>query len=169
MRALLPIVLTVGSALVAQQSITTGPAVGSTVPLFEAVDQNLNEAALKNTPFYGIPHPGTYIVDPKGVVKAKYFEDDYRERDTASDIPIRQFGFQPGLAHTTIETKDLKLSLSASAAVVHSGQHIALTLDVELRSKMHVYAPGVQGYIPIDWSMTRQPRSLYGRINTDSK
>jgi hypothetical protein len=113
----------------------------------------LNEAAPKNTPFYGIPHPGTYILDPAGVVKAKYFEDGYRERDTASDILVTQFGVRPGLAHSTIETKHLKLSSSASAAVVHSGQHIALTLDVELPPKMHVYAPGVQGYIPIDWSM----------------
>ena len=112
----------------------------------------LNEA-LKNTPFYGVPHPGTYIVSPAGMVVAKYFEDNYRERDTASEILVRQFGVQPGQAHTTVETKHLKLSTSASGEVVHMGQHIALTINVELNPKMHVYAPGVEGYIPINWTM----------------
>ncbi len=113
----------------------------------------LNETVTRNTPFYGIPHPGTYIVDPRGMVVAKYFEDDYKERDTASEILVRQFGIQPGLVHTTTETKHLKLATSASAVVAHPGQHIALTIDVDLHSKMHVYAPGVEGYIPIDWSL----------------
>ena len=26
-------------------------------------------------------------------------------------------------------------------------------LDIQLKPKMHVYAPGVEGYIPIDWKM----------------
>ena len=30
---------------------------------------------------------------------------------------------------------------------------MALTLDVDLEPNMHVYAPGVEGYIPIDWKM----------------
>jgi hypothetical protein len=29
-----------------------------------------------------------------------------------------------------------------------------LVLDLELKPGMHVYAPGVEGYIPIDWKMT---------------
>ena len=45
----------------------------------------LNEAAPKG-PFYGIPYPGTYILDTKGVVVAKYFEEDYANRYTVSDI-----------------------------------------------------------------------------------
>jgi DsbC/DsbD-like thiol-disulfide interchange protein len=36
---------------------------------------------------------------------------------------------------------------------VRSGQRIALTLDIDLKPEMHVYAPGVAGYIPIEWSM----------------
>src|SRR5258708_25157537 len=51
----------------------------------------LNEEAPKG-PFYGIPHPGTYILNRQGVVVAKYFEDDYTQRYTASDILVNQFG-----------------------------------------------------------------------------
>ncbi|HTM47309.1 MAG TPA: protein-disulfide reductase DsbD domain-containing protein [Bryobacteraceae bacterium] len=45
------------------------------------------------------------------------------------------------------------MSSSASADQVRSGQRIALTLDIDLKPEMHVYAPGVKGYIPIDWTM----------------
>ena len=34
----------------------------------------LNETAPKG-PFYGIPYPGTFVLDARGVVVAKYFED----------------------------------------------------------------------------------------------
>jgi thioredoxin:protein disulfide reductase len=54
---------------------------------------------------------------------------------------------------TTAETAHLKLSASASADRIRPGQRIALTLDIELKPNMHVYAPSVEGYIPIEWSM----------------
>ena len=57
-------------------------------------------------------------------------------------------------AQTTAETNHLRLSASASANRVRPGQRINLTLDVELKPNMHVYAPSVEGYIPIQWSMT---------------
>jgi len=38
---------------------------------------------------YGVPYPGTFILDAKGVVVSRYFEDDYRERVSASDILLR--------------------------------------------------------------------------------
>lgn len=109
----------------------------------------LNETAPKG-PFFGIPYPGTYLLDAKGVVVEKYFEDDYTQRYTASDILAKQFGAAVGAAHSTIEAKHLGLSASAGAEVVHIGQRIVLALDVDIPSGVHVYAPGVQGYIPID-------------------
>jgi hypothetical protein len=112
----------------------------------------LNETVPAGNPFHGIPNPGTYLVDRDGKVISKYFEDDYTQRDTASEILVREFGASAGASHTTIETKHLKITSSASASVVKSGQHIVLTLDIELKPKMHVYAPGVQeGYRPIEW------------------
>lgn len=115
----------------------------------------LNESVPKNTPFYGIPHPGSYLLDREGKVVSKYFEDDFTERDTASSILVKQFGAAAaGASHTTAETKHLRISSSASASIVRSGQHIVLTLDIDLLPKMHVYAPGVQeGYRPIYWKL----------------
>lgn len=113
----------------------------------------LNETVPKG-PFFGIPHPGTYILDTKGVVVQKYFEDDYTQRFTASDILAKEFGAAGSAAHSSIEAKHVRLSASAGIDVVHAGQRIALTLDVDLPGGVHVYAPGVQGYIPIELAIS---------------
>ncbi|MGO8818303.1 MAG: protein-disulfide reductase DsbD domain-containing protein [Terriglobia bacterium] len=53
----------------------------------------------------------------------------------------------------TLEAKHLRLSSSASTSTVHPYQQVALFLDINLMPKMHVYAPGVRGYIAIEWKM----------------
>jgi len=34
----------------------------------------------------GIPHPGTFILDRRGVVRAKLFHEGYRQRHTSADL-----------------------------------------------------------------------------------
>ena len=113
----------------------------------------LNASIPEKNPFYGIPHPGTYLVSPKGEVISKYFEDDYTERYTAADMLVKEFGAAVGGPHQTVETKHLKLSSSSTASIVRPGQRIALAVDIELGKGMHVYAPGVEGYKPIQWKL----------------
>ncbi len=113
----------------------------------------LNEEAPKNTPFFGIPHPGTFIVDKDGVITAKYFEDDFKQRYTAADILVQRFGVLPDSSRKEVVGKQLTAVTSASNSMVRTGQRIALVIDIDLKPKMHVYAPGVEGYIPIDWKL----------------
>jgi AhpC/TSA family protein/cytochrome c biogenesis DsbD-like protein len=113
----------------------------------------LNETVEKTNPVFGVPHPGSFVLDSKGVIVAKYFEDDYRQRFTAADLLMHQFGVIPAQAKTDVQGKQLQLTAAASNATVTVGQRVALTLDIELKPNMHVYAPGVEGYIPIDWTM----------------
>lgn len=94
-----------------------------------------------------------FIVDHNGVVVSKYFEDDYTERYTASDILVKQFGAAAGAAHSIVEAKHLRISASAGVAAVHSGQRIVLALDIDVPPGVHVYAPGVEGYIAIDFAI----------------
>lgn len=113
----------------------------------------LNDTVPADNRAYGVPFPGNYIIGPDGTVRAKFFEEDFRERYTASNIIVHQLGGESSAAKTVIETNHLGLTASASNATVQGGFRVALTLDVAMKPGMHVYAPGVEGYIPIEWSM----------------
>lgn len=110
----------------------------------------LNES-MKPGPFFGVPHPGTLVLDRNGTVVSKFFEKEYQNRYTAAGILLREYGSAAGKPAVSIETKHLKLDASATPATVHVGQRVALLLDIQLPPRMHLYAPGVQGYIPVDW------------------
>lgn len=120
----------------------------------------LNETVPKDNAFFGIPYPGSFVLDARGVITAKYFEDDYRERYTSADILTHQFGAEPGASKSEVEGRQLKLTATASNSIVAAGQRVSLALDIELRPNMHVYAPGVEGYIPIEWTMKQSDASM---------
>ena len=113
----------------------------------------LNETTKPGTPTYGIPYPGVYVVDVHGKVVSKYFEDDYKERVSTADILARNFGAPLSPARRAVETKHLQITTAASNDIARPGLRIVLSLDIELKPGLHVYAPGVQGYIPIDWRL----------------
>jgi len=113
----------------------------------------LDETTKPGTPTYGIPYPGVYVVDVEGRVVSKYFEDGYQDRVSAADILARLFGAPLDAARGAAETKHLQITSAASNDIARPGLRIALSLDIELKPGMHVYAPGVQGYIPIDWRL----------------
>jgi hypothetical protein len=114
----------------------------------------LNESVPKDNMVYGVPNPGTYILDENGIVRAKYFEDDFRDRFTAANILWRQFGDGAGPLQTSAETPHLRISTLATDAEARAGVRVTLALEVELKPGMHVYSPGVEGgYIAVEWSM----------------
>ena len=114
----------------------------------------LNENFPKDHPWFGVPYPGTYIIDEKGVVTAKYFEEDHRDRYTAASVFTKTFGSGGIDSWAAVETPHLKVRYSATDAILRAGSRVSLLLEVELTPKMHVYAPGVQQtYKPIAWTM----------------
>jgi len=117
----------------------------------------LNETVPHDGPFFGIPYPGTFILDAHGIIKAKYFEEDFRERSTAADILTRQYGVTPSAGRHEVIGKQLTAVASASDFVVRGGQRVALAFDIDLKPNIHVYAPGVENYIPIEWKMKDSP------------
>jgi hypothetical protein len=113
----------------------------------------LNETVKPGTAQHGIPYPGTFIVDRQGKVTTKYFEDDFRERVSVSDILAGRFGQPVDASGGTVEAKQVTLTAAASTPVARPGHRILLSLELNLKPEMHVYAPGVTGYIPIDWKL----------------
>lgn len=117
----------------------------------------LNDSVPHDSPFFGIPHPGVFVLDAAGRVKAKYFEEDFRQRDTPGAILVHLFGWQPAAAQEERTGRQVTVTTSASNGAVASGERIALVLDIALRPGMHVYAPGAEGYIPIAWTLKPSP------------
>ena len=52
------------------------------------------------------------------------------------------------------ETPHLQLKTSSKTTVAHPGDTVVLQLEVTPKPKMHVYAPGQDGYIPIQLTLT---------------
>ncbi len=113
----------------------------------------LNASVAEDHPFHGIPNPGEYLINPDGTVRAKFFEEGFRDRFTAGRVLVRDLEGSGNDARRTVETDHLELTSWASDAILRGGNRVALALDIALGPKMHVYAPGVEGYIPVDWQM----------------
>ena len=113
----------------------------------------LNEKVPQNSEFFGVPNPVTYIVDEKGVIQSISSDEDYRRRYTAGNL----IGRKADAAE--VPAKRVKITRSMSDSVTHGGQRVKLRLEIDLPAKSHVYAPGVQGYIPIDWQLS--PNASY--------
>ena len=81
----------------------------------------LNETTKPGTVPYGIPYPGIYIVDVRGEVVSKYFEDDFKNRVSTADILAREFDAPLSASRGVIETKQLKITLAASNELARPG------------------------------------------------
>ncbi len=92
--------------------------------------------------------PGTFVVDANGIVTSKYFEPGHRQRVTAESMLVREFGVGGGTL-TQVDTPHLKLTAYPAQDIVRRGNRITLVIELELPEKMHVYAPGVEGYRPV--------------------
>jgi len=105
---------------------------------------------------HGVPYPGTFVVDRKGVVRSKFFEKTYVERRTAASV-LTLLGETPGVAGGEADTPAFHLRAPSSNAGAAPGQRVTLVLDFEMKPKMHAYAPGVHGYRPLRLVLDPQP------------
>ena len=108
----------------------------------------------------GIPHPGTFVVDSKGRVVARFFEAAYQERYTAATIlAALERPDDSGRKTTSVRTPHVEIRTSASDEVVAPGERFGLVIDVAPKPTMRVYAPGQTGYIPV--SLALEPDGDY--------
>ena len=131
---------------------------GITYPLLSDPDSKairafglLNEAVPARHRFYGVAQACRLLIDAEGLVTAKFLEQDPVDRLTAGNILVRELQGESAAPRTEHATNHLRLATWASDEVVRAENRVALVLDVHLNPKMHVYAPGVEGYIPSQW------------------
>jgi peroxiredoxin len=98
----------------------------------------------------GIPFPGTFIVDPRGRVKARFFEDSYTVRNTVSNIRVRLNAVDPSVVATRVQGTQLDVVTYSSDSTVAPGNRFAVVAQVTPHKGVHVYAPGAANYKVID-------------------
>ena len=106
---------------------------------------------------YGIPYPGTFMLDPAGRVTARFFEPAYQERSTVSSIAVRLGDAVAGAADraaTRVTTDHLEAVVWATDDVVSPGNRLSFVVDVTPKTDMHVYAPGDHSYQVIRLRLT---------------
>ena len=116
----------------------------------------LNETVDRTSRQFGIPHPGTFMLDAKGVVTSRFFEDAYQERSTVASILTRQ-GNGVGGASIVQATPQLTVKASISDTTAAPGKRISLVFNVTPKRDMHVYAPGKHDYQVIGITVDPQP------------
>ena len=116
----------------------------------------LNESEKPGGRGHGIPHPGTFIVDRKGVVVSRFFEDAYQERYTAATILSSLGGRIPGTS-VSATTAHLSLSATITDTTAAPGERLSIAVDVTPRPGMHLYAPGKHDYQVVRLTLAPQP------------
>lgn len=115
-----------------------------------------NTTVEPGTRTYGIPFPGTFIVDRQGVVRSRFFEDAYQERNTVGSILVRR-GVTPDGPLMSAETRHLRLTAAVSDSTVAPGERVSIVIEITPRPGMHVYAPGKHTYQVVRLALDPQP------------
>ncbi|MGE3842931.1 MAG: redoxin domain-containing protein [Vicinamibacterales bacterium] len=105
----------------------------------------------------GIAFPGTFILDPKGRVVSRFFEDYYVERSTFSNIMLRLGNTAAPVTATKVTGTHLTLTTYPSDSAIAAGNRFSLAVQVQPQPGVHVYAPGASGYKVIALSLKPQP------------
>jgi hypothetical protein len=115
----------------------------------------LNDRIGKDDAFlYGIPYPGVYVTDERGVVVAKFFHDSYKKRDspeTLIDAALGRLELRDDTPRVSCDAPEVRIT-----AAVHGGKGTIrqgilrkLVVRFELGPGLHLYGrPVPDGMIP---------------------
>ncbi len=98
----------------------------------------------------GFARPGYFFIDANGIVREKFFEAKYRERLTGNSIIEKLFPELGQEVVDNIQAPHLRVAVEQSDRTGVPGTRITLVAEVHLPQDVHVYAPGVQGYKPVN-------------------
>ena len=101
--------------------------------------------------YYGIPYPGTYLVDSDGLVSAKFFNREYQVRETMATVLRSGFHLAVDLSemvHDEREGAGVRVTAELAATEVRPRQHADIYVTLELEEGLHVYGePIPDGYV----------------------
>jgi len=105
----------------------------------------------------GMAYPGFFYVDANGILREKYFTPKYTDRLTANNVISKLFPELSAEVTQNVKAPHLQLTLAQSDRSVIPGGRVSLIAEIDLPADVHVYSPGVQGYKPIQFTLTPLP------------
>jgi hypothetical protein len=117
----------------------------------------LNTLIAEDEGVYGIPFPGSYLVDEAGLVEEKFFHREYQIRETGSTVLRSGFGAAFDLSDVPcVEVEgDAKITATLGGASLASMQRGDLYVRIELDEGLHVNGPKVpDGFFATEVTVT---------------
>ena len=118
----------------------------------------LNTTVAPDTSNYGIPFPGTFLLNRGGKVTSRFFEEAYQDRTTVSTILIATGSASVPTTAQHVESGQIDITAYISDEVVAPGSQFSVVFDVTPHPGVHVYAPGAKDYKAI--AFTLKPNAL---------
>lgn len=101
--------------------------------------------------YFGLPYPGTFVLDEAGVVRDRWFEQNYRVRPTPSAIFAQSFGGEESAAvEARARSGDLSARVWSGSSVYHPLQLLHLNVDLAIPEGLHIYTqPTPEDFVPL--------------------
>jgi AhpC/TSA family/Disulphide bond corrector protein DsbC len=122
----------------------------------------LNTTVAESSSQYGIPFPGTFLLNRDAIVTSRYFEAAYQERNTMTSV-LARLGGRVDVPATKVSASHVAITSFATDQIVAPGTLFSLVLDIVPEPRVHVYAPGVTGYKPIALAIEPLPHVVLRR------
>ena len=119
---------------------------------FEVLDpdnSDFNRAGDGSAP-KDMAYPGYFVIDHRGRITDKFFEAIYSDRHTPNNVLGKLFTQSGESAESRVRAAHLTLLPGQSDRIAAPGNRVTLFVDISLPRGMHVYAPGVAHYVPLE-------------------
>ena len=117
--------------------------------------------------FYGIPYPGTYIVDKSGIVVRKYFNQHLATRDAPErflDESGRQTVLSPDAPQQEHQDGDVRVAVFLPGGDLKLEMARQLYCRLDIRDGLHIYAaPVPSGFVATEVSVKEMPGLRLGK------
>ncbi len=115
------------------------------------VEQSAHYGVQAREQYFGVPYPGTFVLEESGSIVEKRFEQSYRVRPAAVSFLEDSFG-QPGheAVKAQVDTQELRVAAWLGTPNYHPYQKLRLNLGVQIAGGLHIYGrPVPEGYTPL--------------------
>jgi len=105
----------------------------------------------------GVPYPGVFVLDERGIVVRKRFHESYRERDTAAGLLAQSLGIldTPRGAETAASGPTVRVRAWLDSPTYSVFQRLHLSVELTIAPGLHVYGtPAPNGATPLSLDVT---------------